>query len=1124
MGEFFACRRAYAGLLMLLSLCAVLPAQDVSGTITGSITDPSGAAVSGATVNVFNQDRQASLLTLKTDSGGSYVAPALPIGKYRVTVEAAGFKKYVRDGIVLSVKDKLTVSAVLEIGNVAESVTVQSSPLQVQLQSAEQSTTINGTQIRELALVTRNYAQLVSLMPGVTSASVDQMYVGTSLPSGGNATIPFSINGTRNSASGWTVDGADNVDRGSNQTLINTPSIDAIEEFKVLRGSYSAESGRAGGGQISVVTKSGTNEFHGDVFEFVRNSAFSANNFYSNATRLNLGPDGKSQVAPLHYNNFGETLGGPLWIPKVYNGKNKTFFFFSQEFRRVITYNSGTATLPTTGQLNGTFTNPVCVQYSGSTCTQTSTQITRINPVAQQYLKDIYSGLPLSPTSNLNVYLFRNVFNFEQELYKVDHLFGEKVRVSVRYLRDAIPTTEPQGLFTNAPVPGVSITNTNAPGHNWVGRVTWTINPTWINEAGFNYTYGALVSDPTGTINSNYSKDIKVNLPFPVTLSQVPSLVFTGGTSITGYGPYRDYNRNYNGYDNMTNIFGPHTLRTGFSYNYYQKTENNALANAGSFTFTPASVPAGATQFQQSFANFLLDNVANFTQASLDVTPDLRAQQFEIYLQDDWKVRPNLTLNLGLRYSMFRQPVDARNQLTTFDPASFLSSQAAVITSSGTLAANTPSPYLNGIIIGGQNSPYGSKISTQDQLNFAPRFGFAWDPFSTGKTAIRGGYGIFYDSTLVGTFEQNIFANPPFVNSVTIPNVPLDNPTAGSATVSNSPKVLRGTATVFPTPYTQQWSFEIQRQIAPSTLLSVAYVGTKGTHLLGIVDLNTVVPGLAYSSGLVSQSTVFTSANEPLLNQIRPFKGYNAVNMVEPWFNSNYNSLQVNGQKNFKDDSLIGFAYTWSKNLTDNQTDRSTAPQNVYNFNKGEYGLAQYDRRHVFSLNFVYTLPFFRQQSGLTGKLLGGWQVSGIASYYTGLPLTVTTTGTDPAGLGIIGSSAAGLRPDLTCDPNTGSNNRLMWFNTACFTNVPAGQHRPGNAGRGIVKGPGYEGWNVSASKNLLFHEGRFRLQIRGEATNLLNHANPNVLGVTATTATTFGMITSYRDPRIIQLAGKFYF
>ncbi|HMF78118.1 MAG TPA: TonB-dependent receptor, partial [Bryobacteraceae bacterium] len=504
--------------------------------------------------------------------------------------------------------------------------------------------------------------------------------------------------------------------------------------------------------------------------------------------------------------------------------------------------------------------------------------------------------------------------------------------------------------------------------------------------------------------------------------------------------------------------------------------------------------------------------------------PDLRAQQFEIYLQDDWKVRPNLTLNLGLRYSMFRQPVDARNQLTTFDPASFLSSQAAVITSSGTLAANTPSPYLNGIIIGGQNSPYGSKISTQDQLNFAPRFGFAWDPFSTGKTAIRGGYGIFYDSTLVGTFEQNIFANPPFVNSVTIPNVPLDNPTAGSATVSNSPKVLRGTATVFPTPYTQQWSFEIQRQIAPSTLLSVAYVGTKGTHLLGIVDLNTVVPGLAYSSGLVSQSTVFTSANEPLLNQIRPFKGYNAVNMVEPWFNSNYNSLQVNGQKNFKDDSLIGFAYTWSKNLTDNQTDRSTAPQNVYNFNKGEYGLAQYDRRHVFSLNFVYTLPFFRQQSGLTGKLLGGWQVSGIASYYTGLPLTVTTTGTDPAGLGIIGSSAAGLRPDLTCDPNTGSNNRLMWFNTACFTNGPAGQHRPGNAGRGIVKGPGYEGWNVSASKNLLFHEGRFRLQIRGEATNLLNHANPNVLGVTATTATTFGMITSYRDPRIIQLAGKFYF
>jgi hypothetical protein len=1124
--------RLQPALFLAFCAAALLPAQtDVTATITGNVTDNSSAAVPGAKIEVFNLDKQTTLLNLTSDNSGNFVAPLLPVGKYRLTVEAPGFKKAVQENIVLNVKDNFTAKFVLQVGNVSETVSVQETATQVQLQSSEQSTTINGTQIRELALVTRNYAQLVALMPGVTSASVDQLYVGNSLPSGQTATIPFSINGTRNSGSGWTIDGADNVDRGSNLSLINTPSIDSIAEFKVQRGTYSAESGRAGGGQISVITKSGTNEFHGDIFEFVRNSAFSANNFYSNANRLNLGPDGKSQVAPLHYNNFGGTLGGPIWIPKIYNGKNKTFFFFSEEFRRVITYASGTATLPTSAEINGTFTRPVCGSYTGDACNQTTLQITRINPVAQAYIRDIYSKLPLSPTSNTLVSLFRNTYNFEQELYKLDHVFGDKLRVSVRYLRDSIPTTEPQGLFTTSPIPGVPTTSTNSPGHNWAGNATWTISPTLVNQIGFNYTFGAIVSDPTGLLNSSASPDINPNLPFPVTLGRVPSLTFNAGnsgTSLTGFGPYRDYNRNYNGYDNLTKILGPHSIRTGFTYNYYQKTENAAGNNVGSFDFTSPSIPAGATAFQQAFANFLIGHVATFSQASLDITPDIRQRQWEIYLQDDWKVRPNLTLNLGLRYSMFRQPFDARGFLTTFDSQTFNQGAAAALTPTGTLAPGTPRPYLNGISIGGRNSPFGSKVATQDMLNFAPRFGFAWDPFSSGKTSIRGGYGIFYDASLVGTLEQNIFANPPFVNSVSIPNTTLDNPAGGTAAVNANPVALRGTPSISPTPYTQQWSFGVQRQITASTVLNVSYVGTKGTHLLGIVDLNTVQPGLAYSSGVIAiaPNGILGSASTPLLNQLRPFRGYSSINIIEPWFNSNYNSLQIDGRKTFSGDNLVAFSYTWSKSLTDNQSDRSTAPQNVYNFNKGEYGLSQLDRRHVFSLNFVYTLPFFRDQKGIAGKALGGWEVSGIASYYTGLPLTVTTSGTDPGGLGIaIAASAASLRPDLVCDPNTGSNNRLAWFNTACFPAVPTGVRRPGNEGRGVLHGPGYEGWSLSGSKNFLFGaEGRFRFQLRGEASNVLNHANPNTVGVSATTTNTFGTITGYRDPRIVQLAGKFYF
>jgi hypothetical protein len=1112
---------------MMLCLSSAI-AQDTSASILGTITDASGGGVANAKVIVFSVDRQRIEQTAKTASGGEFVAPLLPIGAYNLTIESPGFKKSIREGIVLNVNDKVTINVKLEVGDVTQTVSVEEAPIQVQLQNGgEQSTTVTGTQVRELALVTRNYEQLIGLMPGVSSSSVDQLYVGNSLPSGQTNTIPFSINGSRNSQSAYLVDGADNVDRGSNATLLTTPSIDAIAEFKVIRSGYSAEAGRAGAGQVSVVTKSGTNQLHGDVFEFVRNNDFAANNFYNNATSVNLGADGKARVPALHYNNFGETLGGPLYIPKVYNGKNKTFFFFSQEFRRYITYATGTAILPTTSMVNGVFSSPICVQYSGSTCTLTSTSIANIDPVAKAYIKDIFSKLPLSASSTSLNSLFRNRYNFEQELYKIDHIFGEKLKVSARFLRDQIPTTEPQGLFTGVAVPGVSVTNTNSPGRSWVLRATSAITPTWLNEAGYNYSYGAIISDPTGLINSTQSTDIKTTLPFPVTLNQVPTLAFASGTSITGYGPYRDYNRNYNFFDNVTKVLGNHTMRFGFSYNYYQKTENLAgAANAGTFTFTPASTPAGATQYQQAFANFLLGNVATFSQTSLDITPDIRAQQYEAFAQDDWRLKPNLTINFGVRYSLFQQPTDKKNELSTFDPALFNASAAPALTAAGSFVSQNAQTYLNGISIGGQNSPYGANVSKSDKFNFAPRFGFAWDPFKDGKTSIRGGYGIFYDATLYGTFEQTIFQNPPFVNAVSIPNVALSNPAGGTATISNTPKYVRGTAVNFHTPYMQQWSFGIDRQISRTIFVNVSYVGTKGTHLVGIVDLNTVQPGLAYSSGLVPASTTFTSANEPILNNLRPYKGYGSIGLIEPWFNSNYNSLQISAKKQFSDNASVNVAYTWSHTLTDAQTDRSSSSQNIYNFHDGEYASGAYDRKQVLNINFVYELPLFKARKDLVGKALGGWQVSGIASMYSGLPYTVTTSGTDPDGLGIIGSSPSSLRPNLTCDPTVGAlRTRLSWFNTACFPNPAAGVHTVGNEGRGVIRGPGYQGWSTSASKNIRFGaDNRYRFQLRGEASNVFNHTNPSSFGSLTNTSTLFGTITGYRDPRIIQLAAKFYF
>ena len=1115
-------------LFLLTMACTLLRSQDITGSIAGTVTDPAGAPVANASVIIYSVDRNTNERTVVTDTSGNFSAPLLHIGRYNLTVEAKGFKKFVRSNIVLNVADKLTYDVGLQIGDLSQQVTVSDTAVQVQLQSPEQSTLINGTQIRELSLNTRNYEQLVTLMPGVSAGESDQIYVGTTNPSGQTNTLNFSINGARNSSNSWMVDGADNVDRGSNQTALTTPSVDALAEFKVQRSNYSAEFGRAGGGQINVVTKSGTSRFSGSLYEFVRSDAFAANNFLNNANRVNLGPDGKAKVAPLHWNDFGWTLGGPIFIPRVYNTeRNKTFFFVSEEFRRIITYTSTTSTVPTDAEKTGLFPHPVCAVYSGSTCTQAATQITNINPVAQQYIQQIFSRIPSgSPGTNGLASILRNVFNFEQEIYKLDHVVNPKLHLSVRYLRDSIPTTEPQGLFTGDPIPNLATTSTNSPGRSWTGRATSTLSPTWLNEAGFNYSYGAIISNPTGLMSSQVSPGIKPVLPFPSTLARVPTLTFTGGTSLTSFGPYRDYNRNYNGYDNMTNVLGSHTLKYGFTYNHYQKTENAGGGNQGTFAFTSARTslpPGGASLFEQAFANFLTGNVASFTQTSLDLTPDIRSQQWEVYLQDDWRMKPNFTLNLGLRYSAFRTPIDNKGELTTFDPSRFVAAQAPQLDANGFLVPNTGNP-LNGIVIAGQNSPYGDKVANESTLDFAPRVGFAWDPFKTSQTAIRGGYGIFYDATLYGIYEQNIFNNPPFVNSINIPNTRLDDPAAGTPSINSSPKALRATSPINQAPYTQQWNLDIQRRIGAKTLFDVAYVGTKGTHLIGIVDENTVYPGLAYTSGLVSPSTTITSQNYLVLNRLRPFPGYNAINTIVPWFNSNYNALQLYVQRQFQGNSQVSVSYTFSKNLTDAQTDRSSAPQNFYNRHEGEYGPAQFDRRHILTANFVYELPFFRAQQGVTGKVLGGWEVSGIAYFNSGLPYTVTTSaGTDPAALGILGPSAASPRPDMVCNPNSGApRDRFQWFDKSCFVDVPTGVHRPGNAGRGVVRGPGFQRWDLAAFKNLRFGEN-MQFQLRGEAVNAFNHANPSGIG-TSLGAGTFATVVSYRDARVIQLAAKFYF
>jgi hypothetical protein len=1144
--------------------CLGAHAQEVTGSISGTITDPSGAAIKGATVNLINIDRNATVRKVPTNSAGFYTATSLPLGTYTVQVVDAGFKTDSLTGLILHVDDKLTVNRQLSVGSSDQSVTVAADALNVNLEDATAAGLINGTQTRELVLSTRNYEQLLSLQPGVAfTGATDQIYLGPTNPLGGANTVAFSVGGQRTSANNWTIDGADNVDRGSNLTLLAFPSVDAIAEFKTLRGIYSAEYGRSAAGQVNVVTRSGTNAFHGSAYEFFRNNILNANNYFNNLT---------GQIRPpLRYNDYGYTIGGPVAIPKIYNGHDKTFFFFSQEFRRVITYSPVTVYVPTADERAGIFPVAICATVSSAGNCGTSagtTKLTTISPTAQAYLTDIYSKVPLpNPAAGQDIHAFtyngRNIYNDTQEFVRIDQAFGEKVNVFYRLLHDSIPTQEPFGYGIGASgLPGVQNTQTKSPGTQQLGHITYVVNPRLLVDGGYAYSYGSIQSTPVGLAAQANSPDINPTLPYPTTLGVVPGLTFTNLTNITNSGIYNDYNRNHNVFGNVTKVLGNHTIIVGASFDRYQKTENATIGNAGTFNFTAttAQLPT-ATQalksaealYYQSFANFLTGTATGgYTQTSLARTPNLHANTIEAYVQDNWKATPRLTLNLGVRYSYFGQPTDSSGLLSNFLPSTYVAANAPTISSAGNVCLTTctvspglgtgqPNPNfdpLNGLVYVnpsvGHASPYGDKVGHADNKNFGPRAGLAFDVFGDGKTSFRMGYGLAFDATLFGDYENNAFNNPP-LSQASYTYTSLDNPASGSgvaAAVSGLPSIY-SESEHFHTPYSQQYSVDIQQQFTPSLTLDVGYVGSHDTHLLGYIDINSLPVGAAKAAGILPAGGFLNSTQTNTANQIREFKGYGEMTADNTMFSSNYNSLQIAVKKRFKGKSLIDGNYTWQRLLTNSPADRSGAPQDRFNIAQ-EYGRSILDRTDYASIDFVYELPFYHEQKGLVGRLVGGWEVSGIVALDSGLPISVAAsaggtingvTFADVGGLGIIGASPAGLRPDQLFDSRqgTGLKTRTKWFNTAAFAAPNAALGIPGNAKRGTIIGPGFNREDLGIFRNFrIFDDVNF--QLRGEAFNVLNHTNLGPPAVTATTPTTFGTITSAREARILQIGGKLSF
>ncbi len=1140
--------------VLLAGMFGAAWAQEITGQIRGIVTDASGGVIANAAVTITNVDRKQVIRTVETNTAGEYVAPFLPVGRYSVAVEAKGFKRFLKNDIELNVSDRLTVDASLQAGAVTETVTVEAEPLQVNLQSVAVEGLISGTQVRELPLNNRNYEQLVTLQPGVTSNTADQVYVGTTNPQGAVNIVSFSISGNRQSQNNWTIDGADNVDHGSNITLLVYPSVDAIAEFKIERSNYSPEFGRSASGQINVVTRSGTSNFHGGLYEFFRNDVFNANSFINNRAGISR--------RILRYNDFGGTIGGPFFIPNFYNqNKEKTFFFFSEEVRRVTTPVALTSIVPTTQERQGNFQFPVCTAVSATgACTATGTQIpsTSFDPVAAAYVKDVFAMMPTPPASD--GVLFSNspgVFNYREELLRADHVVNSRLSVMGRLIYDHIPTKEPFGLFgPQSAVPGVGSTSTNSPGHQWMGRVTWQVRPSIFNEAGYAYSYGAIVSDPTGSLARSNSPDVAnaIKLPYTSQLNRIPSVLFDDAFSnLASFGQYRDYDRNHNVFDNASWIRGRHAMKFGFVFHHYQKKENAAGSNAGSLTFGSQNIPAafaGETAAQRStqrneqdFANLLIGFASsNFTQSPLDLTADIRQNLWEFYGQDEFRLASNLTITYGLRYSLLRTPYDGGNKLTTFDPSVYSAANAPTLTASGNLVLGTGNP-TNGIIIGGVNSPYGDDITRQNNKNFAPRLGVAWDPFKKGKTSVRAGYGIFFDSAAAGLIEDNVFNNPPFLGSANFGGgVFLSNLSSLSASASTIPPSLWTTDPQWHTPYSQQWNLDVQQSVGRGWLFDIGYVGNKGTHLVGVIDINQAAPGAALAAGIVVPGQILgcdatnsnfgscsTTSAARLLNRIRPFVGYGTIGQISPRFYSNYNSLQLSAEKRFTSNSAMSFFYTWSHALTDNQSDRSTGIQNS-SCPVCDYGRSTLDRRHVFTGNYIYDLPWQRSQQGLVGHLLGGYEFSGILTINSGLPFTVLTARGqgDPAAVGVNTSGApnngsvASPRPNQISDPNNGPKTFTQFFNTAAFAPVTVAG-ASGNERRGAVNGPGLWRYDMALLKNTRIRES-VNLQFRAEAFNLFNHTNFQTVGTTLTTTSTFGHVTAVRDPRIMQLGLKLNF
>ena len=1102
-----------------------LAGQQITGSIRGTVLDPSGATVPSAKVTA-KQVETGLTRSVDADRQGEFVLVELPIGHYQLEVQAQGFQGYLQQGISLDVNQTATVGIHLKVGAATQRVEVNADADLVQNTISSLGLTVMEREILDLPLDGRNFSQLGTLQPGVVPLTPGLIQAGGPAREG----QAYAVDGQRPESNNFLIDGADNIN-AVDAGYVLKPPIDSIAEFRILTHNANAEFGRSTGSTTNIISRGGTNSFHGALWEFLRNDAMDSSDYFSQA------------VQPLKQNQFGATFGGPIV-------KDKTFFFGYYEGFRNRQGETVPATVPSMAERQGNF-GELCTNIPGAVidpttglCSNAQGQLTFFGTPVPFNQMTIFTPidttvvpyvLPLFPLPNVgeNGFIATQTLsqNNDQFGVRLDHYLSHADTLNFRYMYSSGPTTDPLST-AGSNVPGFPVGQDDR-AQNFVAQETHIFSPTTIGVARFSYLRNKFLLDQ----HINQAPPSTYGFLYQPTLPSAAGAPFiqVGGYASVGdpiTGPRNTFQNTFDLSGSLSWIHGRHELKFGGGYRRDQINGLQGIATNGFFVF------AGIPSFEQfiyndAFANFLSANPVVFLQGGGDFNREIRDRAINLYAQDVYKVTSRLTLNLGLRYELPFPSTENRNRVNLFVPGA----QSTVIPSAPA-----------GLLYPGDPGVPAGLIQTQ-KTAFAPRVGVAWDPLGDSKTVISAAYGIFYEPYYTGEGGplQDPISAPPYLqtNQVNFPISSFAYPYYSSTPFADpfpQPMTLLVVSRNLHLPYAQDWNLNFQRSFGSDWLLQVGYVGTTGVRLPRFIegDPAVYIPGLDGSGNPLS--------NENNVNQRRLYSGctlanpnncvYGSVGEIASISNSSYNALEASLRKRFSHGLSFLASYTWSHSIDDVSSFNITgsASQQVAGENDlaqnpfdlaAERGPSMFDARNRLVLSYQWSLPFLQHSSSWYSKVLGNWQLNGIVTAMSGTPFTVF----DSNDVSLQGqapeiSGFSSNRPNVIGNPNAGPRTAAEWFNKSAFQQLepdPTGQEEVfGNEGRNAVLGPRYVNWDFSALKSIRLTETK-QLQFRGELFNVLNHTNFR-LPVSDIESPTFGQIQQDVSPRVIQVALKFLF